>query len=139
MRRRTASQAGRRPRRTVGRGPGAPPPPPGAGPPGPRPPRLTFACLGSSGAAPSAERDTTALAVRAGGSLCLVDVGGSPVKKLRRLAVDPLELSAVVVTHTHPDHVYGLPALVQSLVILGRHAPLPVYCRGQHLYLVLGL
>ncbi len=110
-----------------------------AGPPGPRTPRLTFACLGSSGAVPSAERDTTALAVRAGGSLCLVDVGGSPVQKLRRLAVDPLELSAVVVTHTHPDHVYGLPALVQSLVILGRQAPLPVYCRVEHVDLVRGL
>jgi ribonuclease Z len=32
----------------------------------------------------------------------------------------------------HPDHVYGLPALVQNLIILGRRAPLPVYCRTEH-------
>jgi ribonuclease Z len=81
---------------------------------------------------PTAERDTTALVVRAGATTCLVDVGGSPVQKLRRLALDPVELTAVVVTHTHPDHVYGLPALVQTLTILGRRAPLPVYCRVEH-------
>src|SRR5262245_11055865 len=97
---------------------------------------LAFACLGSSGAVPSAARDTTALVVRAGATTCLVDVGGSPVQKLRRVGVDPLGLSAVVVTHTHPDHVYGLPALIQCLLILGRTAPLPVYCRVEHADLV---
>jgi ribonuclease Z len=85
---------------------------------------------------PSASRDTTALLIRAGASLCLVDVGGSPIQKLRRLSVDPVDLSAVVVTHTHPDHVYGLPALVQGLQILKRRAPLPVYCRVEHVGLV---
>jgi ribonuclease Z len=98
--------------------------------------RLAFACLGSSGAVPTALRDTTALVVRGGGTACLIDVGGSPVQKLRRAGVDPVALSAVVVTHTHPDHVYGLPALVQCLLILGRRAPLPVYCREEHVELV---
>jgi ribonuclease Z len=68
--------------------------------------------------------------------VCLVDVGGSPVQKLRRVGVDPAALSAVVVTHTHPDHVYGLPALVQCLLILGRRTPLPVHCRVEHVALV---
>jgi ribonuclease Z len=95
-----------------------------------------FACLGSSGAVPSESRDTTAVVVRAGDTTCLVDVGGSPVQKLRRVGIDPVRLSAVLVTHTHPDHVYGLPALVQCLLILGRPAPLPVYCRVEHADLV---
>lgn len=97
---------------------------------------LRFACLGTSGAVPSASRDTTAVVIRAGGSTCLVDVGGSPVQKLRRIGIDPVSLSAVVVTHTHPDHVYGLPALIQGLLILGRRAPLPIYCRVEHTDLV---
>jgi ribonuclease Z len=77
--------------------------------------------------------------VRAGRTVCLVDVGGSPVQKLRRVGVDPVRLSAVVVTHTHPDHVYGLPALIQCLLILGRTAPLPVYCRVEHALMDEGL
>jgi ribonuclease Z len=97
---------------------------------------LSFACLGSSGAVPTAARDTTALVVRAGRTVCLLDVGGSPVQKLRRVGVDPVGLSAVMVTHTHPDHVYGLPALIQCLLILGRKAPLPIYCRVEHVDLV---
>ena len=102
----------------------------------PRATALTFACLGSSGAVPTAARDTTALIVRSGRTACLVDVGGSPVQKLRRVGLDPVELTAVVVTHTHPDHIYGLPALIQCLLILGRKAPLPVYCRVEHVVLV---
>jgi ribonuclease Z len=102
----------------------------------PRGAGLSFACLGSSGAVPTAARDTTALVVRAGRTVCLLDVGGSPVQKLRRVGIDPMGLSAVVVTHTHPDHVYGLPALIQCLLILGRTASLPVYCRVEHVGLV---
>ncbi len=109
---------------------------PGPAPRSPRSRGLRFACLGSSGAVPSGARDTTAVVVRAGGTTCLVDVGGSPVQKLRRVGVDPVNLSAVVVTHTHPDHVYGLPALVQCLLILGRTAPLPIHCRVEHADLV---
>jgi ribonuclease Z len=102
----------------------------------PRGAGLSFTCLGSSGAVPTAARDTTALVVRAGRTVCLLDVGGSPVQKLRRVGIDPVGLSAVVVTHTHPDHVYGLPALIQCLLILGRTAPLPIYCRVEHVRLV---
>ncbi len=102
----------------------------------PRARGLLFACLGSSGAVPSESRDTTAVVIRAGATTCLVDVGGSPVQKLRRIGLDPVRLSAVVVTHTHPDHVYGLPALIQCLLILGRTAPLPIYCRVEHADLV---
>jgi ribonuclease Z len=94
---------------------------------------VRFAFLGTSGAIPSAERDTTALVFEAGGRAMLVDCGGSPVARLRRLGVDPLALSHVVVTHLHPDHAYGLPALVQNLLLLGRTEPLTVACRPEHL------
>lgn len=62
----------------------------------------------------------------------LIDCGGSPVQRLRRLGLDPRRLTQVVVTHLHPDHAYGLPALLQSLMLLGRTAPLPIVCRPEH-------
>jgi len=46
------------------------------------------------------------------------------VQKLRRAGVDPGALVAVVITHIHPDHAYGLPALIRNLSVLGRQAPL---------------
>jgi len=91
-----------------------------------------FVFLGTSGAIPSATRDTTSLAFVGPSEVLLVDVGGSPVRKLRAAAVDPRRVSHVLITHIHPDHAYGLPALVQNLMLLGRTAPLPVFCRAEH-------
>jgi len=91
-----------------------------------------FAFLGTSGAIPSPGRDTTSLVFVAGGAAALVDCGGSPVQKLRLAGVDPLALEHVVITHIHPDHAYGLPALAQNLALLERSAELAVRCRPEH-------
>jgi ribonuclease Z len=91
-----------------------------------------FAFLGTSGAVPSAERDTISIVFEDPAGLVLLDCGGSPVQRLRRLGLDPLRLTHVVLTHLHPDHAYGLPALLQSLMLLGRTAPLPILCRPEH-------
>ncbi|MBI1847333.1 MAG: MBL fold metallo-hydrolase [Candidatus Rokubacteria bacterium] len=93
-------------------------------------PRFVF--LGTSGAIPSAERDTTSLVFAGAGAAVLVDCGGSPVGRLRRAGVDPLAVSHVVLTHIHPDHAYGLPSLVQNLFLLHRTAPLTIVCRPEH-------
>jgi ribonuclease Z len=93
---------------------------------------MQFVFLGSSGAVPSSERDTTALVFAADEEAVLVDCGGSPLQKLLRAGVDPATLVRVIITHIHPDHAYGLPALVQSLLLLGRTAPLRISCRTEH-------
>lgn len=94
---------------------------------------MHFAFLGTSGAVPSATRDTTALVVVADEGALLIDCGGSPAVKLRRAGVDPLTLTHVLITHMHSDHAYGLPALVQNLVLLGRERELVVLSRPEHL------
>lgn len=95
-------------------------------------PEYAVTFLGTSAAVPSSTRDTTSLCVTGPKETILIDCGGSPVGKLRRIGVDPLRLTAVVITHTHPDHAYGLPALIQSLMLLGRTWPLPIYCHDAH-------
>jgi ribonuclease Z len=91
-----------------------------------------FAFLGTSAAVASATRDNTSVVVHAGELALLIDCGGSAVHRLRRLGVDPLALTHVIVTHLHVDHAYGLPSLVRQLGLLGRRAPLPVVCRPEH-------
>jgi len=91
-----------------------------------------FVFLGSSGAIPGRDRDTTSLVFVGESDAVLVDCGGSPAQKLLLAEVDPLALSRVVITHIHPDHAYGLPSLVQTLFLLGRQAPLHLACREEH-------
>ncbi len=93
---------------------------------------MHFAFLGTSGSVPSAVRDTTSIVVVAPNGALLIDCGGSPIQKLRRAGVEPQALAAVVITHLHPDHSYGLPALVRNFGVLGRQAPLSIYCRPEH-------
>jgi ribonuclease Z len=93
---------------------------------------MHFAFLGSGAAVASIRRDTTSLVFVGRDDAVLVDCGGSPIQKLGLAAVDPLMLSHVVITHIHPDHAYGLPSLVQSLLLLGRREPLTVACREEH-------
>lgn len=100
---------------------------------------MHFVFLGTSGAIPGAARDTTSLAFVGCPEVLLVDVGGSPVQKLRAAGIDPLGLSHVLITHIHPDHAYGLPALIQNLILLGRTAALPLFCRAEHVDALAGL
>ncbi len=93
---------------------------------------MHFTFLGTAGAVPSLTRDTTSLVFVGREEVLLVDCGGSPTQKLLTADVHPLRVTHVIVTHIHPDHVYGLPALVQNLILLGRTAPLPLFCRVEH-------
>lgn len=93
---------------------------------------MRFTFLGSSGAVPSRDRDTTSLVFVGSGEAVLVDCGGSPVQKLLLADVAPAGLARVIITHIHPDHAYGLPSLVQNLLLMGRREPLPVSCREEH-------
>lgn len=93
---------------------------------------MHFAFLGTSGAIPGRDRDTTSLVFVGERDAVLVDCGGSPAQKLMLAGTDPRALSRVVITHIHPDHAYGLPSLFQTLYLLGRRAPLHLACREEH-------
>ena len=73
--------------------------------------------LGTGGWVATPQRDNTSILLRAGAKLILIDCPGSVVAKIRKLNFDPREVSTIILTHVHPDHVYGLPSLVHSLIL----------------------
>ena len=83
--------------------------------------------LGTAASVPDPDHDTIGLALRGHDWAVLVECGGSPLYKLARMGVDVEHVRAVVLTHRHADHLYGLPMLVQGLWLSGREAALPIY------------
>jgi ribonuclease Z len=76
---------------------------------------------------PDAEHDTIGLLLHGLGWAVPIDCAGSPLHKLARVGVDPDHIQAVVLTHRHADHLYGLPMLIQGLWLGGREDVLPIY------------
>jgi len=73
--------------------------------------------LGTGGSIETPERDNTSLLINYDENLMLIDCAGSVFKKITKLGFDPCKISSIIVTHVHPDHVYGLPIFVHSLML----------------------
>ncbi|MGC9398342.1 MAG: MBL fold metallo-hydrolase [Anaerolineae bacterium] len=93
--------------------------------------------LGVSGALVDVGYHNSYLAVVRQERFWMVDCAGCPVTQLKRAGLDPLKVQAIVITHFHPDHVYGLPAFLLGLYVQGvaekrpRQQPLPIYARPE--------
>jgi ribonuclease BN (tRNA processing enzyme) len=80
------------------------------------------------------ERSGPCVAVVSGGRAYLVDAGPGLVRRaaaaVERTGIQelaPERLSIVFITHLHSDHTVGLPDLILTPWVLGRHVPLQVY------------
>ncbi len=88
-------------------------------------PVLTF--LGTSAAIPDLDHENTALTLRDGEGVIMIDCSGSPLPRLQRAGIDQAEVSDIILTHFHPDHVGGLPLLLMNMWLMGRSQPLRIY------------
>ncbi|WP_254542971.1 ribonuclease Z [Halomarina pelagica] len=85
---------------------------------------VTF--LGTSGAVPTTERNTSAVLVRREGERFLFDVGEGTQRQMMRFGTG-FDVSHVFLSHLHGDHVLGLPGLCQTWDFNDREAPLAVH------------
>ncbi len=83
--------------------------------------------LGTGAAWSGPERENTFLLVRGAATNFLIDVAGSPAQRLAQVGVSPREIDHIVLTHNHPDHIYGFPIFMLNAWMAGRRAPLHVY------------
>lgn len=77
--------------------------------------KITF--LGTGGAVATEKRDNTSFLIDQEKFLALIDCPGGVVQKIKKAGYHPQDLKAVLVTHVHPDHIYGLPSLIHSLML----------------------
>jgi len=90
-------------------------------------PAVTVTFAGSGDAFGSGGRYQACIHVRKdGASPVLLDCGATSLSALKRLGLDPGEISAVFVSHLHGDHFGGLPFLILDGQFSRRTRPLAV-------------
>ena len=79
--------------------------------------------LGSSNAIPTPEHENTHLAVVGEERMVLIDSVSNPILRLQQAGLDFNDLTDVILTHFHPDHVSGVPLLLMGMWLMGRVEP----------------
>ncbi|MFK4996787.1 MBL fold metallo-hydrolase [Bacillus sp. N9] len=64
---------------------------------------------------PGKVRENTSLCVSTSKEHVLIDVSGNPSTRLKQKNIDLSDVSAIIFTHFHIDHVYGLPSLLWGM------------------------
>lgn len=83
--------------------------------------------LGSSNAVPTKNHENTHFVIVGGGRTVLVDCASNPVVRLEQAGIDCNDLTDIVITHFHPDHVSGLPLLLMDMWLMERTKPINIY------------
>ncbi len=83
--------------------------------------------LGTGAALSDACRENTYLVIQGQASSILVDCAGSPAQRLLRSGVTLDSIEHLVLTHHHPDHLYGLSVFLLDLWLSGRNKPLEIH------------
>jgi ribonuclease Z len=83
--------------------------------------------LGCGGMMPLPNRHLTSVLLRREGELFLFDAGEGTQVSLRRLNLRWKKITSIFISHTHADHVTGLPGLLMLSAQVDRDEPLYIY------------
>jgi ribonuclease Z len=83
--------------------------------------------LGCGGVMPLPGRHLTSILLRREGELFLFDCGEGTQVSLRALNLKWKKISAIFISHTHADHVTGLPGILMLSSQVDRSEPLYIY------------
>jgi ribonuclease Z len=86
--------------------------------------RVTF--LGTGGAVPTTRRNTSAIHCRREGEAFLFDCGEGTQRQMMRFGTG-FDVDHLFVTHTHGDHVLGIPGLLQTMDFNERDAAVAIH------------
>lgn len=83
--------------------------------------------LGSANAVPDADHENSHMVLHGPHGAVLIDCVGRSLVNLRKAGIEGNELTDVILTHFHPDHVGGVPNLMMAAWLTGRKSPLRIY------------
>jgi ribonuclease Z len=91
---------------------------------------IDVALLGSGGMMPLPNRWLSSLLIRVNGQMVLFDCGEGTQIAWRKVGWGFRRLGAICISHTHADHIAGLPGLLHTVANSGRTESLAMY--GPH-------
>jgi len=83
--------------------------------------------LGSGYAIAEDGHENTHLLIEQGEHCVLVDSASSPIVRLKKAGIAFDQVTDLILTHFHPDHVAGVPGFLMESWLLGRKHPLQIY------------
>jgi ribonuclease Z len=83
--------------------------------------------LGTGGMLPLPHRWLSSLLIRVNGHLTLFDCGEGTQIAWRRAGWGFRRLGAICISHTHADHIAGLPGLLHAVANAGRTEPIDIF------------
>jgi ribonuclease Z len=83
--------------------------------------------LGSSFVMPDETHENTHLALVGREGIVMIDAAAHPVLQLRKAGLSFNEVTDLILTHFHPDHVYGVPMLIIEMWLRKRTRPLRIH------------
>lgn len=86
--------------------------------------RVVF--LGTGSSTPTEDRWLPSVLVNVRGEYLLFDCGEGAQYRVLKAGLRVNKLVAILISHMHGDHLYGLPGLLESLEVWGRREPLHV-------------
>lgn len=83
--------------------------------------------LGSGSAVPTSSRGLTSQFVSCSNRYYLIDCGEGTQTQMRRFGVKFQRIDAVLISHLHGDHYFGLIGLLSTMNLLGRVKPIQIF------------
>ncbi|HQN44038.1 MAG TPA: MBL fold metallo-hydrolase [Anaerolineaceae bacterium] len=83
--------------------------------------------LGTANAVANEHHENTHFVLLVGERAIMVDCVGNPVIRLRQVGIDFNQVTDLILTHFHPDHVSGMPLLLMDMWLMQRKRPLHIY------------
>jgi ribonuclease Z len=83
--------------------------------------------LGSSNAVSSKDSENTHMVLVGRERTVMVDCVNNPIHRLEQAGVDFNDLTDLILTHFHPDHVSGVPLLLMDMWLRGRQKLINIY------------
>ncbi len=83
--------------------------------------------LGSSNAIPDPKHENTHMVLAGSSHAVLIDCVNNPILRLEQAGISHTDITDLVLTHFHPDHVSGVPLLLMDMWLMDRSLPLQIH------------